>query len=246
MFASYNSLQQFTATDKNIVIKQLQWEFTGRRAPQYSFKGVGDPQPSLLPTAPKVVSPVKTFTAGYKWQSRVYAPYIDTIDNFDFVKLSSTIGTARYILGFVTADRLGKPAWGGNVSTSLLPQISRIQRVRQFGGDIAVSFGGPRGKELAESSRTLNQLILNYQNVIDGYSASWIDFYLTDSGLSNSTAVELRSKALRTLQVSNPNIRLSLSLPVTPTGFDSAAMSALKSAMNAGVRIDGNLVEKIS
>ena len=60
--------------------------------------------------------------------------------------MSNTVGTARYILGFVTAvGKDGSPTWNGEHSIANLPYLNDIQAVRYFGGDVVVAFGGPSG-----------------------------------------------------------------------------------------------------
>jgi hypothetical protein len=43
MINKYSVLFGSYATDKNAVMMNIQWEFTGARNPQYKFGGVGDP-----------------------------------------------------------------------------------------------------------------------------------------------------------------------------------------------------------
>ena len=95
--------------------------------------------------------------------------------------------------------------------------------------------------ELADSVPKLNQLINKYQNVLYGYSASWLDFYLTGASLTNTAAVDLRNDAIRAMQKSDPNPRLSYSLPVTSSGFGPEAIYVLQSAVKRGVRVDGKI-----
>lgn len=86
------------------------------------------------------------YKGGYSWQPKVFAPFIDTSVDFNIIKFSNTVGTARYILGFVHADDKGKPSWLGTKSISSLPHLNDIQAVRYFGGDVVISFGGPLGE----------------------------------------------------------------------------------------------------
>ena len=92
---------------------------------------------------------------------------------------------------------------------------------------------------MANSLPKLNQLIDKYQNVLYGYSASWIDFYLADLSLNNTAAVDLRNDAIRAMQKADPNPRLSYSLPVTSSGFGPESIYVLQSAIKRGVRVDG-------
>lgn len=102
--------------------------------------------PERPSNVPNIFTRDVTYQGGYSWQSKVYAPYIDTLSEFDLLKMSNTIGTARYILGFITGDGTdGQPSWNGISSISNLPNLNSIQSIRYFGGDVAISFGGPKG-----------------------------------------------------------------------------------------------------
>ena len=94
------------------------------------------------------------------------------------------------------------------------------------------------GTELASVAKTSAALQNQYQNVIDGYSVFWIDFYLDAASTSNRAVTDLRNQVLRTMQSLNPNIRLSYSLPVTPTGLEDNSLYVLQSAAKHGVRVD--------
>lgn len=103
--------------------------------------------PQRSQNAPAPIFGDKNYQGGYTWQSKIFAPYVDTNSgNFDILKMSNKVGSARYILGFITkvgAD--GQPAWNGQTSISSLPNLNQIQSVRYFGGDVVISFGGPSG-----------------------------------------------------------------------------------------------------
>lgn len=94
------------------------------------------------------------------------------------------------------------------------------------------------GVELATVAKTANALQNQYQNVIDGYSVFWIDFYLDAAAASNKAATDLRNQVLRKMQTQNPNIRLTYTLPVTPTGLGADSLYVLQSAAKYGVRVD--------
>lgn len=76
-------------------------------------------------------------------------------------------------------------------------------------------------------------------NVIDAYTVSWLDFYIAGSSLSNQASIDLRNQALRAIQVANPNIRISYTLPGSSSGLTTESLNVLTSAVNYGVRVDG-------
>lgn len=91
---------------------------------------------------------------------------------------------------------------------------------------------------MATVSASVDSLVAVYSNVIETYSLSWIDYWLEGSSLSNYTAVDLRNQALRKMQDSNQNVRLSYTLPVMPTGLTADGLYALQSSLLYGVRVD--------
>lgn len=97
------------------------------------------------------------------------------------------------------------------------------------------------GVELATVVTTAKTLQNTYQNIIDGYTVSWIDFHLDATAVANRASVDLRNQVLRTMQVANPNIKLSYSLPVTPSGFSADSLYVLQSAAKNGVRVDSKI-----
>lgn len=200
---------------------------------------VAVPSPSPKPLTP-IAFPVGSL-ANYAWQSKVFAPYVDaTLSDppFDIVRMSGIAGTARYTLAFITADNNGKPSWGGMTPISSLLYLDQISTIRQFGGEVIISFGGAAGQELALTTSSASTLTGYYQQVIDAYSVSWVDFDVEGSTLPNRASVDRRNQAIRILQVAQPGLRISYTLPVEVSGLTSDGLYLLQSAIKAGVRVD--------
>ncbi|KAH6573639.1 hypothetical protein BASA62_002853 [Batrachochytrium salamandrivorans] len=195
------------------------------------------PTPST-PPAPKI--PMPNIPGVYNWPALVFAPTVDTTgpNAINLATMSNTVGTSMYNLGYMVADATNSPSWGGLHSLSDSWYLSQIQQIRNFGGDVMISFGGPKGQELAQVITSASKLKSQYQNVIDSYSISWLDFNLQGASLLNRTSIDVRNAALRGLQTVFPNLRITYTLPATPTGLSSDAMYVLTSAYNAGVRVD--------
>lgn len=187
-----------------------------------------------------LVQPDANFQGGYNWASKVFAPFIDVAatPKVDPVVFSNAVGSSRYIFGFITAATDGTPAWSGSDSITKLNWLTSIQSIRLFGGDAIISFGGPSGTELALVAKTSKSLQINYQNVVDGYNIRWLDFYITGAALTDPTSINLRNQVLRAMQVSNPNLLISYTLPTIASGLTLSSLSILTSAINYGVRID--------
>ncbi|KAJ3270596.1 hypothetical protein HDV01_007692 [Terramyces sp. JEL0728] len=197
-------------------------------------------QSTQLPTAPTPPIPVQpdtSYIGRYIWNSKIFAPYVDVsaTPTFDVANMKYQVGSGHYILAYITAGTDKAPAWGGTVPLSQNWYFDEIQTIRKFGGEPIITFGGPKGTELANVVTDANTLQMHYQNVIDAYSVEWINF---EVGTDSNAVIDFRNQVLRTMQVIDPNLRVSFSLPVTPSGFTTTATYILQSAINYGVRID--------
>ncbi|KAH9253840.1 hypothetical protein BASA81_008147 [Batrachochytrium salamandrivorans] len=196
------------------------------------------PSTPSTPPAPKL--PLPNIPGMYNWPALAFAPTVDTTgpNAVNLATMSNTVGTSMYNLGYIVADSTNSPSWGGLHSLSDSWYLSQIQQIRNFGGDVMISFGGPNGQELAQVITSASKLKSQYQNVIDSYSISWLDFNLQGASLLDQASIDVRNAALRGLQTAFPNLRITYTLPATPTGLSSDAMYVLTSAYNAGVRVD--------
>ena len=96
------------------------------------------------------------------------------------------------------------------------------------------------GQELALTNSDIGTLQGKYQDVIDSYSVGWIDFDIEGIAITDHASIDRRNQAVRGLQVANPNLIVSYTLPALASGLSSNGIYLLKSAKNAGVRVDGN------
>ncbi|KAH9276386.1 hypothetical protein BASA83_001077 [Batrachochytrium salamandrivorans] len=134
------------------------------------------PSTPSTPSAPKL--PLPNIPGVYNWPALVFALTVDTTgpNAVNLATMSNTAGTFMYNLGYLVADATNSPSWGGLHSLSDSWYLSQIQQIRNFGGDVMISFGGPKGQELAQVITSASKLKTQYQNVIDSYSISWLDF----------------------------------------------------------------------
>lgn len=174
----------------------------------------------------------------------VFMPYCDVTlwPPYD-IQNTSTTNVCNYILAFVVDDPTkpgANPCWGGFSSYDTSWYQTRIQQLRMLGGDVAVSFGGANGSELATVATSVPSLVSAYQLVIDAYHLKYIDFDIEGANVADSASINLRSQAIAQLKQNNPGLKVWLTLPVLPTGLD---YNGLKVARNAivkyGIDIDG-------
>ena len=82
------------------------------------------------------------------------------------------------------------------------------------------------------------QLQQKYQNFVNSYAASWLDFDIEGSALDNVGANDRRNQAIAGLQKVNPNLRVSFTLPVESYGLLANSLALIRSAIARGVRVD--------
>ena len=195
------------------------------------------PPPSILPIP---YQPDPNYLGGYRWGAQIFAPVVDLSANanFDLSKYSGNVGSARYILGYISANANNAASWGGK--SPYTGYASQILAIRNFGGDAIISFGGIGLTELATTTTSSRTLMNLYQNVIDAFSSTWIDFSLDSVMCNNQASVKLRNQVLRQMQSLNPNLKISYTLPVTPQGLKPESIFVLSNALELGVRVDGN------
>jgi chitinase len=190
--------------------------------------------------------------------SRLFSPFVDAGLWPILGALSDAVLDAEDVrhvhLGFVVENAWValEPAWAGvygvgstDAVTGDAPFLAGIERVRAHGGDVAVSFGGAAGLELAaafqRAGKTAAELQAAYQAVIDRYALTYVDFDIEGFHVADTASVALRSAAIRGLQdaatAASRTLKVSLTLPVMPTGLDANGRAAA-SALTAGVVLD--------
>ena len=185
------------------------------------------------------------------WPASVYAPYVDvSLYPPYFINLTdmkTATGVKYYTLCFVNGDEKhgNEPAWGAQGSMFPISEQSiygEAKSIRAAGGDVIISFGGvdggARGYELAMLHTDVAVLQSKYQEVIDLYNATWVDFDIEDRALQDTASIDRRSKAILGLQNANPGLKVALCLPVTPEGLDAFGLGVITNAIENGVTVD--------
>jgi hypothetical protein len=174
----------------------------------------------------------------------VFAPYIDmTLQQQNLAAISKASGITDFTLAFVVTEGSCTPSWGAVIPVGSAGDgvASAIAALRAAGGDVIVSFGGEANTELADSCSSVASLEAAYQKVVDTYHVYDLDFDIEGADVGNTASIAERSAALALLQKDEAAlghaVAISLTLPVLPTGFPSAEMNVIRSAVAAGVRI---------
>jgi hypothetical protein len=181
--------------------------------------------------------PAVAFSAN--WPARVFAPfmYIGANDDIKITRCADVCGQKFYTLAFIIADHRLNPAWDGRFPANGNLYSDQINTIRNRGGDVIVSFGGEGGEELAIAETNVARLEAKYQSVIDQYKFSWLDFDIEGDALHNKRANERRNLVLARLQIKNPGLIISYTLPVDPDGISGDSRSLLSGAKAKGVKV---------
>ena len=184
--------------------------------------------------------------------SKVFAPYIDMglTASWQLLTIKQQSGIRVFTLGFIVGNGGCTPTWGGvgaTVANDTLPNgttmLSLIQGVRSTGGDVIISFGGASGTELALGCSTVASLQAAYQSVINKYSVNSstpvrIDLDIEGGAILDQASINRRNQALVGLKNANPNLVISYTLPVLPTGLVASGVNMLNSIKASGLNVN--------
>ncbi|WP_396611480.1 PKD domain-containing protein [Haloferax sp. S1W] len=180
---------------------------------------------------------------------RIFAPYVDMMleDQLSLAENVEAAGTEYFTLAFVLADGNGDPAWAGSQKvgepSNWLDVGTQLTELRdQHGGEVIVSFGGLNGTYLAEATSSASELKDAYATVVDTYDLTFIDFDEESLISRDEEAIRRRNEALVMLQDEYPDLRVSYTLPVMPSGFpdhsSNDVLFVLEDAVSKGVELE--------
>ena len=113
---------------------------------------------------------------------------------------------------------------------------SDVQQFIAQGGKVILSFGGADGQYL-ESACSETGMFNLVKSVIDTQKIHNLDFDIEGSQLGNTSLNTTRNNVIKLLQASYPDLYVSFTLPVDTTGLPGEALTLLKSANSAGVKV---------
>ncbi|MGW6519981.1 chitinase [Streptomyces sp. NPDC054950] len=164
-----------------------------------------------------------------------YAPYVSAVEADDNDSAGSP---TSYNLAFVISSGSGcTPKWNGTNAIGDSAVKSRISSLTESGATARVSFGGASGKELAATCDSVSELAEAYGEALDAAGSSQADFDIEGDELTDSDSVALRSQAIAALQEERPDLEVSFTLPVMPSGLDADSLALLASANKYDVQV---------
>ncbi|HEY3958025.1 MAG TPA: ricin-type beta-trefoil lectin domain protein, partial [Streptosporangiaceae bacterium] len=179
--------------------------------------------------------------AGSAFPAHFAAPYLQiaSSDAGDMAADEAATGLKYYTLAFLTPQSGCTPEWedDGSGVGAFTSQISAIQ---SSGGNVIISFGGASGGELAQTCTNVSQLTAAYQNVVNTYGVTRLDFDIEGGVLSDTAATSRRDQALAALQAADPSVQIDFTLAVSPQGLPTGSGSEyalLQDAQAQGVKV---------
>ena len=179
-----------------------------------------------------------------------FASYVDVtaVPSYAFEQTDAA-ESKEVVLSFIVAmpDEECMPSWGGAYSLDQagekLDLDRRIERLRQRGGNVAISFGGLINDELAVKCKDPKMLLDAYRSVINRYEIDTIDLDLELGGLSDIEAGGRRAKVIASLQKEQrskgKNLAVWTTLPVIPDGLTKEGTDAVSILLNNDVDLAG-------
>ncbi|MDH6135250.1 hypothetical protein P3T37_004660 [Kitasatospora sp. MAA4] len=210
-------------------------------APATSAKPSARPSATATPTSSPTSSPTPVPVPASGGAG--FAPYVDTslYPPYDLLATAKATGVKNFTLAFVVSGGGCVPKWGGVSDLTSDPVASQIGALRAIGGDVRVSFGGANGSELATACGSSADLAAAYQQVVDAYGLSRIDFDVEGGALADTAANTRRDQAIAQLQQTAASkgraLDVSYTLPALPTGLTQDGINLLADAQSSGVRI---------
>lgn len=184
--------------------------------------------------------------------AKLFAPYIDLglTASWQLLTIQQQSGIKVFTLGFVVGNGGCTPTWGGvgaTVANDTLPNgttiLSLVQGIRAAGGDVIISFGGASGTELALGCTSASSLQAAYQAVLNKYSVNSstpvrIDLDIEGGAILDQASINRRNQALVGLKNANPNLVISYTLPVLPTGLVASGVNMLNSIKASNLNVN--------
>ena len=196
---------------------------------------------------------------GIQWPAQVMAPFVDMtayVSDREFsnngapnlAEIAKQSETKFFNLGFMQATGVVNGrlnwSWGGfnglNELTNDQWQYEGIKKaireLREEGGDVALSFGGLNSGAFWELTQDVTILTNAYQELIEGYGLTRIDLDV-EVGAMDYQHNKANAKAIKKVQELT-GVKVTLTLPVMPTGLIQTGLDVLKAYLEEGVDLE--------
>lgn len=190
------------------------------------------------------------------WPLPVYAPYMDCglYPSPPLAEVSKATGIKHFVIAFIQSEKNGqgrcRGTWPGDTPIHVGPIMwdqkkqgntyffEYIKTLRDLDGDVAVSFGGALGVEIADSrgcrasteADTITNVYNAYADVVNFLKLTRIDFDIEGGAIgSNNRASGWRYRfaAVKRLKQNFPNLNITWTLPILPDGLTEDGVNFL-------------------
>jgi len=191
------------------------------------------------------------------WGEQFFSPFVDATSwpPFSITEMYSLTGVKFYNLGFIVARSTNdcEATWGGYYTLDgwtfsgdfMFPLIenNEIGNLRELGGDVMISIGGASNSPLASATDDIEELKTQYQNIVEIYELTHLDFDIEGIWQLDNDATILRALALVDLQNewenNNREVKIWFTLPVLPEGLTADGYAVVETTVNLGVELSG-------
>jgi hypothetical protein len=111
-----------------------------------------------------------------------------------------------------------------------------LQNYLAGGGRVILSFGGADGPFL-EDNCSVSGLYNIINNLLSTYNIRSLDFDVEGGEVGDTGAANTRNAVIKQLQAAYPNLYVSFTVPVDPSGLPGDVVTLIQNAKNAGVNI---------
>lgn len=185
-----------------------------------------------------------TATAGTGTPPGTAAPFIDlgAYPTPNLTQIATTTGLRQFSLGFITAGSGCTASWFNSFDPGAAWDKADFDSLRGLGGDVRPSFGGANGTELAQACTSTTALQAQYQKVVDAYALDRVDFDIEGAAAVDHPSIDRRSTAVAAVQAAQRakgrDLKVTLTLPVLPSGLTADGVYILQSAKSHGLAVD--------
>lgn len=176
-----------------------------------------------------------------------YTEFTEYLGKKDDLSLKEVIikNNLKYItLAFIQDADDCLPAWDGLKINSIEKAeiLELLKEIKSTDVSYYISFGGQDGKDLSIKCKSPHDLLQSYEKIIELYQPIGLDFDLEGRILTNKVALRKIIIALKDLQKIYKNLKISITIPIMPTGLNSTTKKLLLDLKNNNIQFTVNLL----
>ncbi|WGL59521.1 glycosyl hydrolase family 18 protein [Pigmentibacter sp. JX0631] len=176
-----------------------------------------------------------------------YSEFTEYLEKKGDLSLKEVIkkNNLKYItLSFIQDADKCLPAWDGlkNNKIDKIEIIKLLNEIKSTDVSYFISLGGQDGNNLAIYCKNSAELLKNYEKIIKIYQPVGLDFDLEGKILDNKVALKKIMNAIKDLQNIYQNLKISITIPVMPSGLNSVTKELLSELVNKNIKFTVNLL----